>query len=262
MRIRRLAIAGVALAAAIGLSGCGTDKDAPSGAGTATGPAAEQAAQPADPATELAAAATKLGEDSVKVRTSMAAGLNAEGAVDKAGDKMDMTMTLGEGDKGMKVAMRKVGADIYMKFDGALGSMLGARTGKWMHIDAAKVPAGSAFSMENNDPKSAAKLIAAASQVRKTGDRSYQGVLDMTKGPNANADLQKLGAKAQAVPFTAEADDQGRLVKLVIDVAAIAPTAGKMTTEYYDFGSPVSVQAPPSSQVVEMPKEMLGLVNA
>ena len=38
MRIRRLAIAGVALAAAIGLSGCGTDKDSPSGAGTGPQP--------------------------------------------------------------------------------------------------------------------------------------------------------------------------------------------------------------------------------
>jgi hypothetical protein len=262
MRNRRLAIAGAALVAAIGLSGCGPEQDNASGSGA--GPAAaEQAAKPADPAAELAAAATRLSEDSLKVKMTMAAGLNAQGAVDKSGEKMDMTMVMGEGDEGMTISMRKLGSDLYMKFDGALGSMLGADGDKWMHIDAAQVPEGSPFSMESNDPKNAARLIESSAQVQKTGDRSFKGVLDMTKSPTVNDEsLKALGAKATAVPFTAKADDQGRLIELVVDVEAIAPTAGAMTTTYSDFGSPVSVEAPPASEVVEMPKEMLGLVNA
>ena len=169
MRTRRLAIAGVVLVAAIGLGGCDA-KDTNAGAGT--GPAAEQTAAPADPAAELAAAATKLADDSLKVKTTMAAGLNAEGAADRAGDKMVMSMTIGDGtdpDSAMQVDLRKIGTDVYMKMGGAMGAMLGDKAGKWMHIDAAKVPAGSPFSMESNDPKSAAKLIESAAQVEKTG---------------------------------------------------------------------------------------------
>jgi hypothetical protein len=263
MRTRRLAIAGVVLVAAIGLGGCDA-KDTNAGAGT--GPAAEQTAAPADPAAELAAAATKLADDSLKVKTTMAAGLNAEGAADRAGDKMVMSMTIGDGtdpDSAMQVDLRKIGTDVYMKMGGAMGAMLGDKAGKWMHIDAAKVPAGSPFSMESNDPKSAAKLIESAAQVEKTGPSSFSGVLDMTKSPTVDSDsIKALGAKANAVPFTAKADDQGRLVELVIDMEAIMPSAGKMTTTYSDFGTDVRVEAPPASEAIEMPKEMLGVVNA
>jgi hypothetical protein len=264
MRIRRLTIAVAALTAAIGLSGCGPEQNtAAGGAGPA---AAESAATPADPAAELAAAAAKLTEDSLKVKTSMAAGLNAEGVADKAGEQMDMTMTIGDGsgdEAAMTVDLRKIGTDVYMKFDGALGAFLGDRADKWMHIDAAKVPADSPFSMEANDPRNAAEMLGASARVQKTGDRTFSGVLDMTKSPTADEEsLKALGDKATAVPFTATADEQGRLVELVIDVAAIAPGSGKMTTTYSDFGTPVSVTAPPASEVIEMPKEMMGVVDA
>jgi hypothetical protein len=162
----------------------------------------------------------------------------------------------------MTVDLRKIGTDVYMKFDGALGAVLGDKADKWMHIDAAKVPEGSPFSMEANDPRNAAEMLAASAQVQKTGDRTFQGVLDMTKSPTADEEsLRALGDKAKAVPFTAKADQQGRLVELVIDLAAIAPSSGKMTTTYSDFGTPVSVQAPPAAEVIEMPKEMLGVVD-
>ena len=83
------------------------------------------------------------------------------------------------------------------------------------------------------------------------------------QGPTRNADSVKaLGAKANAVPFTAKADDQGRLIELVIDMGAVMPSAGKMTTTYSDFGTEVRVEAPPAAEVIEMPKEMLGVVNA
>lgn len=263
MTVRRLAIAAVALSAAIGLSGCGPEPEATTGG---SGPAAAaSAAAPAEAAAELAAAATKLTENSLKVKTSMAAGLNAEGVADKAGERMDMTMTVDDGSGGeaaMTVEMRKVGTDLYMKFDGAMGAMLGDRSDKWMHVDAAKVPENSAFNLEKNDPRSAARMIEAAARVEKTGERSFRGVLDMTKSPTADEQsLKALGAKAAAVPFTAEADAEGRLVEMVIDMGAVMAGAGKMTTTYFDFGTPVSVEAPPASQVIEMPKEMLGVVG-
>ncbi len=246
----------------IGLSGCG-----PQSGGGATGvggtTASQEAARPAVPAAELAAAATKLEGESLKVTMTMAAGLNADGAVNADGSRMDMTMTMGgSGGTDGRIAVRKVGNDLYMKFGGSLGSMLGGAGGKWMHVDATKVPEGSAFSMRGSNPKDASKMIAATTGVEKTGDGSFKGVLDMTRTPGANTkSLEALGAKATAVPFTARVDAEGRMTELVIDVETLAPGAGKVTTRYSDFGTPVSVDAPPASQVMEMPKEMLGVLG-
>jgi hypothetical protein len=193
---------------------------------------------------------------------TMAAGLNAEGVANADGSQADMTMTMDMGGESTKIAMRKIGDDVYVKFDGALGARLGGKGGKWMHADASRLPAGSAFAMQGN-PKDASKLIAATTNVEKTGEGSYQGVLDMTKAPNTNKkSLEALGDKAKAVPFTAKVDDQGRLTELVVDLGAIAPGAGQMTTTYSDFGTEVSVKAPPAGNVVEMPAELAGAVGA
>jgi hypothetical protein len=117
--------------------------------------------------------------------------------------------------------------------------------------------------MSGSNPKDASKMIAASTDVQKTGDNAFKGVLDMTKTPNANEkSLSALGDKAKAVPFTATTDAEGRLTELVIDADAMMAGAGKMTTTYYDFGTDVSVQAPPAKDVMEMPKEMLGAATA
>lgn len=261
MRIRRLAVAGVALAAVIGLTGCGPTARKPVVAGASP---STQASPPPDPAAELAAAANTLADDSLRMRTRMTTGLNADGQVSKGADQMSMTMSItAPGAKETTVSLRKVGTDLYMKFAGPIGAALGANKDKWLHVDVTKVPPGSPFSVESNDPRSAAKLIAASSQVQKTDQNSFKGVLDMTKSATANQDsLRALGAKATAVPFTARKDAAGHLVELVVDVEAIAAGAGQMTTTYSDFGVAVTVESPPASQVAEMPKEMLGLLGA
>jgi len=261
MRNRRLAIAGLALVASLGLTGCGPSGTATGGTGSA---AAAQSTKPVDPAAELAAAATKLSTESLKVKMKSAAGLNVEGAASVGGEQMNMTMTLGVGgSEDTTMTMRKVGNDLYIKMDGALGSALGAKADKWMHVDASKIPAGSPFSISGSGPTDASKMIAATQNVEKTGEGAYKGVLDMTKTPNANEKaLETLGAKAKAVPFTAKVDAEGRLTELAIDMDSLMPGAGKMTTTYYDFGTSVSVKAPPAKDVQEMPKSMLGAANA
>lgn len=262
MRNRRVAIAGLALVATIGLTGCGPNSTGESASGA--GSTAAEQAKPADPAAELAAAATRLSEESLKFKMTMAAGLNAEGVANADGSQADMSMVMGGSTgQGITVAMRKIDDDVWVKYEGELGSMLGAKADKWMHIDSSKLPADSPFAMSGSNPKDASKMIAATTDVTKDGDRSYQGVLDMTKAPGTDAkSLAALGDKASAVPFTAAVDAEGRLVELVIDVESLAPGGGKMTTTYYDFGTDVSVKAPPAKDVVEMPKEMLGVGTA
>jgi hypothetical protein len=257
MRNRRLAIAGLALVASLGLTACGPTDSSAGGSGSAV----TETTKAVDPAAELAAAATKLSEESLKVKL-VSSGLNAEGKANADGTRMDMTMVLGTGGSDTTMTMRKVGDDLYVKMSGALGEAVGAGK-KWMHVDGSTLPEGHPFAMSGSNPKDASRMIAASTDVKKTGDNSFSGVLDMTKTPNADEkSLSALGDKAKAVPFTATTDAQGRLTELVIDADAMMAGAGKMTTTYYDFGTEVSVQAPPAKDVMEMPKEMLGAATA
>ena len=46
-----------------------------------------------------------------------------------------------------------------------------------------------------------------------------------------------------------------------IDMSGINSAAGKMTTTYSDFGTPVDVQRPPAAQVQEAPANIPGLTG-
>jgi hypothetical protein len=264
MKNRRLTIAGLALVTALGLAGCGP-ADGPEASGTR----APAAGQQDDAAAALAAAAQKLGEDSLRFDMDMAGSITASGTADpKAGlARMSMDMdALGEG----SIELRKVGGDIFMKFD---GGAQGAKDGKsWMHVDASKVADGSTFDiMSEDDPAGTKKMISAMTRVERVGERGFQGSLDLAKSPtyNKNDSLKALAGKT-LVPFTASTDDQGRLVELTLDMSGLGassgpgamPNGGKVKTTYSDFGTKVSVQAPPAGDVKELPAELSGLVGA
>jgi hypothetical protein len=253
MKTARLAVTSLAVATLIGLSGCGPKSESTAGGGTpaTTTTTTTATVAPAEPAAELVAAASKLADTPAKVRMTALGGVEMKGALDAKNRKSELTMTMGAGG-GM--VMRQVGTDLYVKANGSIGSVIGATEGKWMHIDTTKVSESSTLNLKNNDPQAAAKMLAASTKVEKTGEHTFKGTLDMTKAQTANADaLKSLGSKATAVPFTAQTDAEGRLTELSIDMNSIASGAGEMTMAYSDFGTPVSVEAPPASEVVEMP---------
>jgi hypothetical protein len=266
MRNRRLTITGLAVIATLGLTACdpsdpGTSSAAPAGAASASAAPIVDGA-----ATELAEAATKLGtEKSVKVAVLMSHGISANGVATGDGSKVDMHLILADATAAQRVrpsiTVRKLGDDVWMKLGGSLGSALGAKAGKWLHVDAAQLSDGGTATTGN--PADAARMIRATTEVTKTGDNTFKGLLDMTKAPGLDQKaIAALGAKANAVPFTAQTDLKGRLVQLNVDMSELSADAGIVQTNYSDFGTPVTVQAPPAAQVIEMPKELLGLVNA
>jgi hypothetical protein len=265
MNNRRLAIAGLALATALGLAGCGTSSDkTPSGApsaaaGATTGAPAAGGSSAAS--AELAAAAAKLGEDTVRAKTKMGSAMSMTGVLDPKGRKAEMAMTLGAGGTSTKVEIRQLGNDLYLKFDGSLAKAVGE---SWMHVDATKLKAGSSFNqLQGNDPAGTQAMVKAMTDVQKTGANGYRGTLDLTKTPQYNKDSMKaMGAKASAVPFTATTDGQGRLVALNVEMESLMAGAGTMETTYSDFGAAVDVKAPPASKVKELPANMAGLLNA
>jgi hypothetical protein len=246
------------------VAGCGPQsgsagKPAEGSTATATTTAATTAA--ASPQGEFAADAAKLGDQPVKLKVTAAGGVAVTGAIDAQAHRAEMTSDLASSGS---MDVREIGDDLYVKASGSLASVMGGSSGKWMHADTSKVPSSSALSMASNDPKGTAKMLAAGTDVTKTGPHSFSGKVDMTKSPaiSSSAAATGIGAKLKAVPFTAETDGQGRITTIVFDLASISPSAGKMTTEYSDFGTPVDVQKPPASQTVEMPPSFLKMMGA
>jgi hypothetical protein len=267
MSNRRLAIAGLALVAALGLTGCGpADGQAQPGTG------APAAAEQGDPAAALAAAAQKLGEQSLRFEMQMIGSITASGAADPKAGKAQMAMDMGALGDGNKIELRKVGNDVYLQFGGAVGQMLGGQSDKkWMHVDAAKLPAGSSFTiMSPDDPAGTKAMITAMTKVERSGANGFRGSLDLAKSPTYNkaGSLKALGGNT-LVPFTAKTDDQGRLVELTLDMSGLGASAGagavpgdgKVKTTYSDFGTKVAVEAPPAAEVQELPAELAGMLN-
>jgi len=267
MTDRRLAIAGLAMVATLGLTGCG-----PLGGQAQPSGGAPVAAEQADPAAALAAAARKLGEDSVRFEMEMIGSITASGVADPKAGNAEMSMDMGALGEDNKIELRKVGDDIFMKFGGSAGQLLGSKNGKpWMHVDATKLPEGSSFAiMSPDDPAGTKKMITAMTAVERVGTNGFRGTLDLAKSPTYNKkDSLKSLAGNTLVPFTASTDDQGRLVELTLDMSALGassgagavPGGGKVKTTYSDFGTKISVAAPPAGEVQELPAGLAGMLN-
>jgi hypothetical protein len=268
MRNRRPLIAGLALVAALGLTGCGPNGGTTAtGAGSSTGVTGKPAADQLAPKDDLAAAAQKLGGETMKMNMDMAGAMSMSGVADGKSGDAEMTIDMGAVSDGSKMVMRKIGTDIYMKLSGNLAKTLGGSSSKeWMHIDAAKLGEGSSFNFNSKeDPAGTKALLDAVTQVERVGDNGFKGTLDLTKSPRYNKNkesLQALGEKATKVPFTAKKDSEGRLTEMSMDMSAMGAGAGEVKTTYHDFGTPVSVEAPPAAQVQEMPSQLSGILNA
>jgi hypothetical protein len=252
--------AGLALAAALGLSACGPDEDrAAPAASSAAG--ASQPAQQADPRQELAAAAAKLAAETFRMDLRTGGSMSMTGTLDPKAQNAAMTMDMSALARGTKVEVRKLGNDMYLKFGGSLGSMLGAG-GKWMHVDVTRLGAGSSLNvMPGDDPAGSQSLVKAMTDVQRVGEHGYRGTVDLRRTPRYSSGLKSLGARAAAVPFTARTDEQGRLVEITMDMTDVGTAAGKVTTTYSDFGLPVAVHRPAASAVTELPSNLKGMVG-
>jgi hypothetical protein len=253
MNTRRLATTGVALVAALslGVAGCGTNTGTETPSGSAS--TSSSAAAPQGALDELTAAAQKLNQDTVKMTMAMA-GLNATGAMDPTAKNAKMSMEMGTDGQTMKMDVLVVGPDLYLNMTGVPGM-----SGKWLHLDSSKLPNGSGLDlMPGGDPGGANNMVKGVVDVQKDGERGFKGTIDLTKATTANKQsIDVLGDKAKAVPFTAKTDEQGRLVELTVDMSAIQAGLTPLKTTYSDFGTTVSVQKPPASQVQEAPEALI-----
>lgn len=250
---RRLFTAGaVALAAAtFALAGC-ADKSTP-GAGDNPPPATSAPAVDAKEA--FTTAVKKLNEKSSKADITMdgLAAMKGSALTDPAGKKSHVTNEVSVMGTAVKTEIISVNREVWVKMGGVPGL-----PDKWMHVSADKVKPGSSLDTNNN----MTKMESAAVTVERDGANGFKGTMDITKtGATSEEIIKQLGEKAKAVPFTATVDAQGRLTSIVIDMSAVAPGVGKLSTTYSGFGEPVTITPPAAADVVEMSPELLAGMN-
>jgi hypothetical protein len=256
MRVRVLAVVAV-----IGLSGCQPSTEQASAPSASGSPAASVA--PADAAADLAAAAAKLGSDTVRVRFNLEGQMSLRGVVDPRAQNAQLSMDMGAVDDNSRAEIRKVGDDVWVRLTGPVAELAGTG-GKWLHLDAASMtPASSLAVIPGDDPAGALAMVKAITEAHRTAPDAYAGTIDLTRTPKySRQTLAALGAKAAAVPFTARTDAQGRLIELSTDLSAVASGAGKAVTRFSDFGVAVDVLVPDAAETTELPPELRSVINA
>jgi hypothetical protein len=208
------------------------------------------------------------------------------GSVDVAGQSIDMAGT-GEFDGAqqrgnMSYTMSLNGQDmdmemvfaypaIYMHFPPELAPLPGGKT--WVKMDLEKLGQQAGFDFGQimqagqSDPSQGLDFLRGATGVQAVGDEDVRGVA--TTHYTGVVDLQSLGAKSpelkaqvdqlversgiSRVPIEVWIDDEGfvRRMKQSFEGNGTLPMNMTMTTEFYDFGTDVSVEEPPADDVVD-----------
>jgi hypothetical protein len=245
---RTLALGVLATTLLVPVAGCaGTATETTGPAGNA--PASVSQSPTPKPAELLAAATAKL--DGQNLKFSLDSGNEPiTGGLDAASGRFTISMI----SEGSKMEAVVAGNDLYLS--------TADLKGKWAHMAVAKLKSESSMLLLA-DPLFGRKLLAAATEVKQGAPGNFTGTIDLTKvtaeagspAKRLTDNFAKLAAdKATAVAFTATVDAEGRLNTF----QATFPGADSGKDLSYDFkitevSTPVAVQVPPKSKVVEAP---------
>jgi hypothetical protein len=295
-RCRNVVIVAASAGALVALAGCGNTSTA-AGAGPSNGGPSSSPLQ-----TVQSAYASTIGQHSARlalVENLSVAGrhLTAKGTGvdDFAGHRLDSTITVA----GQHIEVRKLGQVLYTRLPSAATSGLpGSKP--WVSINLAtllKHATGSSLSQlaagEQDDPASILAYLKQASAygLHRAGTASIRGVettkytatIDLTKvaaaqggrlGSITKSQIKALGtstypmsvwvdakglvrqfsAHLSASPTTPSVPGSGTSSSVHVDVAA--------TIQFFDFGTPVTVSAPPASQTNDITKVVQGLAKS
>ncbi|MFG2053585.1 hypothetical protein ACGFI9_06075 [Micromonospora sp. NPDC048930] len=269
MNIRRFSVGVLAAALFVpGLAACKTEADSPTAESKSTAPAV-----PAD-AKEAVVASTQEIKKGNFTFTISGGEFNGEGTVHMPSKSAEMKLSSGTGSaEDMKMHLVFIDTDSWVQLD--LGAMADSipgfkeMKGKYQHLDRSKIKDAKNlnFDFTDVDPAGSDKMIAAITDVKKTGEGTYAGTIDATKATDSDVldaeAVRALGDKAKAVPFTAKLDAQGRLTEFTVEVpAAGSIPASTVTVKYADYGAATAVQAPPAGQVVEASDKVYEMFQA
>jgi len=253
-----LAVIGLAIGGCTGGNTTSTTSSAsPSTAATSTGPAGAKDG--------LLNAIAPLTKTSYKYTLS-SGGLTGQGANDPAARVATLALTgtaTNSQQQGGSITINvlAIATDLWMKLDfGSANSTLKISTDKWFHIDATKLGANPSLPVDPNGGANTAALLKNAVDVKQTDGTHYSGTVDLSNGtvstPLGQPDIDRLGAKAKAVPFTATVDSQGRLSDMKLDFPSVDPQIPAVSSTYTDYGSTVTAAKPDPAQIQEAPDSL------
>jgi hypothetical protein len=270
----------VSALSAVALVGCGSSGGGATAVSGAKSSVLDPAALVAASYTKMTAAKTAKLDLSMKLSASGAGGgdfsFTGTGAEDFAKKAATLSLSLPEG-KGT-IDERVLEKTVYEKLPATEAPP--ALKGKWVKIDLDKAAQaaglGSTGDTSNSDPTQILQMLSSVSDgVTKVGDEQVRGV--NTHHFRAVVDLGKVSAKAgnspaqidrlkqmlgtSSYPVDIWVDDSGLTHRLQFQMPLPKQTTqgsgltdAKMvaTEEFYDFGTPVSVEAPPAADTVDI----------
>lgn len=245
--------AGVVLVAAVLVAGCGGT------AGTASAP-------PQQPAPAVAPATDPLEQVVAASEATLAAGssrftlnidvtgagapftmITASGASDFASQSAELEMTMAQAPGAPAQTLRSimVGGTVYQQPVGQ---------DRWFSIDAG------AMGPAQSDPAAQIRQFRnSAKDVREVGTADVRGEtmrhFELTLVPPANAGGEAAPLPPGGVPADLYIDGQGRFGRLETRTPAPNGSTAVTTMDFFDYGTPVSVQAPDPATVDPLPTQ-------
>ena len=254
MKTRRLTVVGLSVLAAVSLAigGCAKN-DTGSSAGASSSPS------PKDPKSVLTTSVEQLQKTTYKYNID-SQGASGQGLADPANKAITLAMTMTEDGTKLKMDFVIIGTEYWLKMDlGEAGAAMGIPSGKYMHLDATKLGSDSALSDASEGADMTSDLFAGLLDVKQVDSQHLTGTIDLTKvgkdSEPTDETMQKAGDKAKAASFTAEVDSQGRLTSFKVDMAALGVNE-LLDATYSDYGAPVTINKPATSQIVEAPQSV------
>jgi hypothetical protein len=264
VRISR-AMAVLSLGTAIALtSGCtGGGRATPSAGSNASASASAAAAQ-AQAGDQLAAAVRGLTAESYRY-TVNAGDTNGSGLLDPRRSTASLSVGIAAEGEPYKVDALVLDKDYYVKFSGL--PVAGVNSNQWLHVAGGKIKSLAAVGIKDiNDPSGASNLSTSVASVRKSGDHSFTGTLDLTRGSNGigldDVAVAQLGDKVGSVPFEASVNNEGRLERWKMTIPASgASQAISYEVGYSDFGRVPALNRPPANEVAEAPEAVYKMLQ-
>ncbi|MGO8870220.1 MAG: hypothetical protein ACLQPH_02260 [Acidimicrobiales bacterium] len=271
-----------ALVATLGLAvlaGCSSTQATGSSAGTQTGAGAVLTAY----TQTVAAGSARISLDENVSTGGTNRTISADGRIDFASQNLAMDLTIPSLGS---LSIRVIPPELYLQAPGALQSEL--PPGKsWLSIDLDTLTTsqyGASLSELSDSSQQSTQILSYLEAVSSNGitevgpatirgvpTTEYRATVDLTKAAalkdaRAQAALQRIESELHTTSFPVQVwlDDQGRVAQMSYQItvpassATSSATSVSITVGFYDFGTPVTVTAPPASQVYDITNQVLG----
>jgi len=248
---------GAVAIASLALSACNSSSK--------TGGSSPSASPSVAPAQALANSITALKGQAFDIKLNLG-GLDGTGSIDPPHNSGTIEAKGSQAGVSVDITFTQIANDAWAKLDlGPMSGQLGIDPHKWMHLDLTKLTGSQSKPFDlsgSGDAFDLAGLVKSVSNVKQTDATHLTGTIDLTKATGLSAPdsqtMNKAGASAKSVPFTATLDNQGRLTELKVTGSS------DLTADFQisNFGSPAEVKAPPASDVVQAPDQIYQFFNS